>query len=307
MKKFCKILRSVSGTALTAALISTSLSGCSGLFVSTDAPELVNPSFPESSAYSYNIFSSVTPDISDISSVSSSENSGSENSDPVTSLPSGSEEYSRHPKLLEIEQHFSYNSAGRICLSDAQQKFSDKSLFVGDSICRGFSAYTVTKSQSVFAVGDVAARNFFDKDFYYNGEKTSYKDLLSKIQPEYIFLWMGMNDVNMTSAAEYCKNYEKIISLTLSNSNAKICVCAISPVNSNFTDNSLIDSFNLAIKQYIPENFSGRVSYIDFAYLFKNSSNKLADGLDSGDGIHLAPECYYAAIAEICGQLNITE
>lgn len=283
---------------IISAIIPIFLCGCSELFISTDAPELVTPSFTESSAD----FSSITP-VTDTTLVSSS----AESSAPVvTSTPETSESYSRHPRFQELEQHFFYDAAGRLCLSDEQQKLADKSLFVGDSICRGFSAYTVTKSQSVYAVGDAGARNFFNKDYYYNGQKTLYKDLLSKVQPEYIFLWMGMNDVNMTSAAEYCKNYEKIISLSLSGSSAKICVCAVSPVNSGFTDNSLIDEFNLAIKQYISDNFSDRVCYIDFAYMLKDSSNSLSTGLDSGDGIHLAPECYYAAISEICSQLNVT-
>lgn len=299
MKKFRIILQTLVGSALAAAL----LSGCSELFISTDAPEMIVPSFPESSVNSDPPFFSVP----DISSVSPSESISSEDPPQNTSSPVTSGEFSRHPRFLELEQHFSYTANGKICLSDSQQELADKSLFVGDSICRGFSTYTVTKAQSVFAVGDVAARNFFDKKFYYNGQEAEYKDVLAKVKPEYIFLWMGMNDVNMTSAAEYCKNYEKIISLSLSDSSAKICVCAVSPVNSNFTDNSLIDEFNLAIKQYISDNFSDRVSYIDFAYLLKDSTNALSKGLDSSDGIHLAPECYYIAISEICSQLKITE
>lgn len=298
MKKYNRILHTLIGSTLAAAF----LSGCSEVFISTDAPELIIPSSqPEVSVNdenSYHQFSSHTPDISSVS---------PESSAPDTSLPTASGEFSRHPRFSELEQQFSYTSDGKICLSDAEQKFTDKALFVGDSICRGFSAYKITKPQSVLAAGTVAARNFFEKDFFYNGQETSYKDLLAKTKPEYIFLWMGMNDVNMTSAAEYCKNYEKIISLTLSDSSAKVCVCAISPINSDFTDNSLIDEFNLAMQQYIPNNFSDRVSYIDFAYLLKDSSNMLSKGLDSGDGIHLAPECYYAAISEICSQLKLTE
>lgn len=305
MKKYFRIFHAAVGSALVSSL----LSGCS-LFISTDAPELISPSF-SSGINSGDFLPPITPNSEPSSESrlesSSPEGTSSETSVPEAQLPSGSGEYPRHPGLVELERHFSYNAAGNICLSDAQQKFADKSLFVGDSICRGFSAYNVTKSQSVFAAGTVAARNFFDKDFFYNGQAISYKDLLGKIQPEYIFLWMGMNDVNMTSAAEYCKNYEKIVSLTLANSAAKVIICAVSPINSNFTDNTVIDEFNLAIKQYIPENFSDRVSFLDFAYLFKDSSNSLSKGLDSGDGIHLAPECYYAAIAEICRQLNITE
>ncbi len=283
------------------SLSATLLSGCSVLFTPTETHAYVGSG----------LVSTVSADLSENTSTSqqitSSESSISDiSSSSSTSLNvSGSVSTTRNPRFLELEQEFSYDSSGRICLSTEENDFADKTLFVGDSICRGFSAYNIVKARNVYAAGSTGARNFFDKDFYYSGKETSYKDVLAEVAPERVILWMGMNDINMTSAAEYCENYRKIIDITLENSSASVYVCAITPINSTFAENSRIDAFNLAMKRYIEENFGQRVSFIDFAYLMKNENNQLSQGLDSGDGIHLAPECYYIAMLEICKQLNI--
>lgn len=143
-------------------------------------------------------------------------------------------------------------------------------------------------------------------EFQYYGQPAAYSDVLDQTKPENVFLSMGMNDVNITSAKEYCENYRKIIDFTLENSSANVYVCAITPINDlNFTEHSRIDAFNLAMRNYIVENYGRRVSFIDFGYLLKNPDNLLSAGLDSGDGIHLAPECYFIAMLEICDQLGI--
>lgn len=301
------ILQTIICTSLSAAL----LSGCSALFTPTETPAynisnlIITPdssSKNESGAESSESFHFSSAN-SDISSAPPESSTSTITSVPQQTTPSKT----RHPRFLELEQQFSYNAEGKICLSEQESAFADKTLFVGDSICRGFAAYSVTKSRNVYAVGSVAARNFFEKDFFYNGKETPYKDLLTEMNPEQVLLWMGMNDVNMTSAAEYCENYQKLINFTLENSSANVYICAITPINSDFTENSRIDAFNLAMKQYIPNNFGQRVGFIDFAYLLKNENNQLSGGLDSGDGIHLAPECYYIAMLEICKQLNVID
>ena len=62
---------------------------------------------------------------------------------------------------------------------------------------------------------------------------------------------MGMNDVNMVYEDTYCENYRKIIQATLDGSKAEVFVAAITPVCSDFCANSVIDSFNDTIKQFI--------------------------------------------------------
>lgn len=287
-------------------MLSVLFCGCSALFQPTETPAynfsnmIIDPSTSDRPA------SSSSSDI--VSFVSTPEVNSSSSVPPISvSEPDTSAVISgdRHPRFTELEQRFSYDANGKICLSESEAAFADKALFVGDSICRGFTAYNVVKTKNVYAAGSVGARNFFDMEFQYHGKATGYDEVLEEVAPESVILSMGMNDVNMTSAQEYCENYRKIIDYTLEHSGANVYVCAITPINSNFAEHSRIDAFNLAMKNYIAENFGQRVAFIDFGYLLKNGDNMLSQGLDSGDGIHLAPECYFIAMLEICDQLGI--
>ena len=283
--------------------------GCYTFFQPTETPAygaeyLINK--PEKSS-SVQSASSVLPSAPESVSSSSapSQSSSAKETSSVSKPPEPVISAARHRRFLELEKKFSYDANGRICLSESEAAFADKALFVGDSICRGFTAYNVVKAKNVYAAGSVGARNFFDMEFRYYGQSTKYDSVLSQVNPESVILSMGMNDVNMTSAQQFCENYRKIIDFTLEHSSANVYVCAITPINSNFAEHSRIDAFNLAIKNYIAENYGQRVGFIDFGYLLKNPDNMLSEGLDSGDGVHLAPECYYIALLEICEQLGI--
>lgn len=186
-------------------------------------------------------------------------------------------------------------------ISSADREFTKESIFVGDSICKGFSEYHVVGSKRVYARGNLGARSFFDYDFYYGEdfEEIDYSEVLSRTQPKYVFLSMGMNDINMTDEQQFCENYAKIIDKTLAESDAAVYVCAITPVNSKFTTNYRVDCFNLEIQKYIKENYPERVYFVDFGKHLRNEDGDLRESLTSGDGIHLAPYAYYIALWEI--------
>lgn len=305
MKK--QIILCIIGVLFIAAL----MCGCYAVFQPTETPaygasNLINKPDKASSKQPESSSSPRFESVSSVSVVSSPSSSSEESSSvPEPASSSGQISSEHHPRFLELEKKFSYDANGRICLSESEAAFADKALFVGDSICRGFTAYNVVKAKNVYAAGSVSARNFFDMEFHYYGQPTGYGEVLEQAKPENVILSMGMNDVNMTSAQQYCENYRRIIDFTLENSSANVYVCAITPISSQFAEHSRIDAFNLAMKNYIAENFGQRVGFIDFGYLLKNSDNMLSSGLDSGDGIHLAPECYYIALLEICEQLGI--
>lgn len=233
-------------------------------------------------------------------SVAQSSSSASENNS-ASSEP----DVTNNPRLRELQLRLTYGEHWKLKLSENQQALADSSLFVGDSICSGFSSYGLTSWKNSYAAGSVGTRNFFESEIKYFGEVKSYIDALSEKKPEHIFLWMGMNDVNMISAEQYAKNYKEIIDYSLENSQAEVCVFAMTPVNSDFTPNERITLFNNSLKDMITENYSERVHYIDFAYVVTDSRGMLCEDYDAGDGVHLAPDVYYLAMIEICDQLGI--
>lgn len=188
----------------------------------------------------------------------------------------------------------------QFALSEKEMSFVDHSLFVGDSICSGFSEYGIVSSDHVAAKGNLGSRSFFDYTFKFRGrEDLTYEQVLKIARPRYVFLSMGMNDVNMVYEDTYCENYRKVIEATLNGSNAEVFVAAITPVCSKFCANSVIDSFNDTMRSYIEKEFPERVHFFDFGQYLKNEQGKLRTCLHSGDGVHLGPYCYYIALWEM--------
>lgn len=184
-------------------------------------------------------------------------------------------------------------------VSVRDREFARKSLFVGDSICRGFEEYKIVHPENVCARGSIAARNFFEYGFYTDSGEDDYITALNKAVPEYVFLSMGMNDLNLTDEDTYCENYRTIIDETLENSSAEVYVAAITPINCEFTTNYRIDCFNVKMSEFLEENYPERVHYLDFAKHLKDSDGALKDCFNGGDGIHLSPYAYYVALWEI--------
>lgn len=192
---------------------------------------------------------------------------------------------------------------GALLLPKEHEELAAQSLFVGDSVCRGFYAYGVAESESVFAAGSIGARNLLDSTVYYCGKEQEYLTVLKSKNPEYLFLSMGMNDLNMSESDEFCENYKKIIDTSLENSEAEIYVCAITPIRVDFTPLERITEFNDKLKDTVAE-YSQRVHFINFTAPLKDGGGQMLEQFDSGDGIHLAPEAYYIAMHEIYKKIN---
>lgn len=191
-------------------------------------------------------------------------------------------------------------SDGALLLPKEQEELASRSLFVGDSVCRGFYAYGTAESSSVFAAGSIGARNLLEETVYYYGKEQDYLSVLKAKAPEYLFLSMGMNDLNMSEVDEYCENYRKIINLSLENSreDMEIYVFAITPIRVDFCPLERIDEFNAKLQETV-NSYPEKVHFIDFTPPLEDENGQMLEQFDSGDGIHLAPEAYYIAMHEI--------
>jgi len=201
-----------------------------------------------------------------------------------------------HPEGLDNFYNDEYAAYG---LTREEREFTESSVFMGDSICRGFAEYKVVDADNVPARGSVAARSFFDYEMYYDGSGVSFADMLKAAAPKYVFLSMGMNDINITDEDTYCENYRSIIDAALENTDGVVYVCAITPINCNFSTNYRIDCFNVKLEQFIKDNYSERVFYVDFAKHLKDAEGNLKECFNGGDGIHLSPYAYYVALWEM--------
>ncbi len=190
-------------------------------------------------------------------------------------------------------------------LTDEDNDLLSRCVFVGDSICSGLKVYDIIPAKNVVAQGNIAARNIFDFTFIVDGGEQSLLSALVALKPEYIVYSMGMNDVNITSQDEFVQNYTDLLTMTESFlPDAKLIVLSITPIdrNSSFTANENIDSFNERLSQALAEN--EKWLYVDVSPELKNSANALKTNYSSGDGIHLAPDAYYAVLSQLCGAIR---
>ncbi len=193
-------------------------------------------------------------------------------------------------------------------LPESEEELCDTALFVGDSICSGFSAWSAVNAKNVYATGNVAARNMLKYEMFYLNEPAKFVSVLNETKPERVFFSMGMNDVNITSANEFCANYKEIITTALLNSDAEIYVCAITPIsNLKFTKLARIDEFNDAMKRFIAKSYYGRVHFVSFAEPLKDENGLLSERYNGGDGIHLGKQAYFVAIHELYQQVTKAE
>lgn len=195
----------------------------------------------------------------------------------------------------------------RQSLTSAEKSFAEKSLFIGDSICRGLEAFDVLSVKNVMGAGNVAARNIFSTEYYRRGKDVSFLDVIKSEKPRHVIFWFGMNDVNMTSSAEYCENYRKVIDAALAEPIEDVYVMSVSPVCSDFTDNGRIVRFNSALMNFITENYAERVHFVDIHDSLTDENGDMAWYFSSGDGVHLNELAYYRLIVDFFAQVDLTE
>ncbi len=179
---------------------------------------------------------------------------------------------------------------------------------VGDSIASGFGAYQVLTNSYDFATGSLAARSITDYTFEYDGASYVYSDALKLSQPAYIYLSMGMNDVNMTTSDEYAENYKNIISTVQDVCpDSVIIVAGITPVSpsSTFTAQTTIQKFNEKLKETVDSIADPGVLYYDaYSAVCDAATGGLRADCDGGDGIHLSYSAYSALLSNLYPMLD---
>lgn len=174
--------------------------------------------------------------------------------------------------------------------------YGEKLTIVGDSIAYGFNAYGYVSDEQNLAQGSVGIRNIHDFSFEQNGQEVDVLDALEERQPAYIYMSMGMNDVNMCTEEEYVNYYqEAITSIQQICPDSNIVVAGITPVaaDSDYTDNADIRKFNEGLEQMVADLQQPNVVYFDaYSIVADPDTEALNPDNSGGDGIHLASTVY---------------
>ncbi|MDE5835052.1 MAG: hypothetical protein K2H26_05980, partial [Ruminococcus sp.] len=135
-------------------------------------------------------------------------------------------------------------------------------------------------------------------------------DSVAYINPSILYMSMGMNDVNNSTAEEFAERYKNTIyDIRNRCPDINIIVAGITPVSedSDFVNNNTIMSFNTALEEMVTAIDSNHVYYFDaYSIVADPETNDLRPECTGGDGIHLVSSCYYDFLDELFEMLDNT-
>ena len=159
-----------------------------------------------------------------------------------------------------------------------QEELFAKGVVIGDSITEGLSVYGILDASSVAARAGASLSNS--------------DDLLAAaaaMQPEYVFLAFGSNDLQMTGgdSEKFQENYEVFLQKVQAQfPDAKIFVNGIFPVTeqaaASDSNYARIDAFNKVLKKICKQE---KLTYIDTSDLPEQDDY-------AADGVHMNPALY---------------
>ncbi|MGN1319400.1 MAG: GDSL-type esterase/lipase family protein [Lachnospirales bacterium] len=182
------------------------------------------------------------------------------------------------------------------------ENFYKNTVFVGDSIMLGFSTYASKESSPEFvknltflaaaSYGVDAAIN--NKGLMYKGQSQPVIDSLCEINPDKIFINLGVNELNGVSAEKVGAKYETLINNIHDNlPNSKIYVLGVN----YFVKGKETDTYNnagiKAYNDYLSHNATKwDVTYLDIVSKLVDSEGYLPAELSSDNRIHLNDNGY---------------
>ncbi|MGN0692346.1 MAG: SGNH/GDSL hydrolase family protein [Oscillospiraceae bacterium] len=180
--------------------------------------------------------------------------------------------------------------------------FYDDCLFFGDSICRALSVYNdLVDPERVAAVGGGAARNLNDFTFKLHDIDYTVTTAAEAYQPDMAFLWMGVNDINITDKETYTANLEGLArEINEVSPESRIIIIGMTPTASyhEWGANATIIEYNAAAEEMVSSS-QLPMYYIDVGDVVSDENGYLLTECDGGDGMHLTQLAYYRILSKI--------
>ena len=186
--------------------------------------------------------------------------------------------------------------------------FMENTIFVGDSVCRALYVYNdLLTTKQVAATGGGAARNIYDYTFKMEDNEFTLRQAAEHYKPDVFFLWMGINDINMTDKETYAENLKGIAEDMLSLSpDSKVVILSMSPTADyhEWNANERIREYNAAAREMC-ENIDGEeIYYLDIQDILSDEEGYLLPECDSGDGLHLSQMAYTRLLSYITAAMD---
>lgn len=190
---------------------------------------------------------------------------------------------------------------------DAGQAYIDKLTFLGDSTTYGLKFYEVlsggknTTQVWTPASGTLTLYNYATATIVFpeDGQEISIVDAVTRKQPEYLVITLGVNGVAEMDEDWFKQDYTALVeSIQQASPNTKIICNSIYPVENDYQYINSINNTNIPqANEWIKAVAEATgCKYTDSASVLKAEDGSLREDYGNGDGIHLNADGFNAVL-----------
>ena len=188
--------------------------------------------------------------------------------------------------------------------------YQENLVTAGDSITLGLKYYGFIPKEHSIAGDSVSMWNLSHFSFSVGDEELELVDAVERIQPKMLYMWIGMNDVNLNMPQKFVKKYRQVIDEIRERvPDITIIIATITPVSSGckVVKNTIIRDYNAALMEMVKRIDSPDVLFFDAYSIICDNDLNLTSGYSSGDGMHLYIPCYTDIMTALFDYLDTTD
>lgn len=194
-------------------------------------------------------------------------------------------------------------AAASMSSSEYKEHFSN-SLFIGDSITVGFSAYGYIGENNVAAKVGLNPSSALTKEIEMpDGSVKTVSARAAELQPKNVYIMLGSNGIQWLSNESMLGSVSELSAeIKSADPDCSVYLLSIPPVTEVYNNEnegdimSRIKDYNAELKNIAAQNGCG---YIDITTPLQDSTGYFAPDLAEKDGIHFKGRCYTLVLDEI--------
>lgn len=188
--------------------------------------------------------------------------------------------------------------------ADMGQEYVDKFIFLGDSTTNGLGYYDIVSDSQVWtpASGTLTLNLWSTATIVYpdDGSEISIVEAVTKKQPEYMLITLGVNGISFMDEEYFITEYTKLVlAIKEASPNTKIILNSIYPVTASYSakDNGItnekIDTANIWVARIASSTGS---KYLDSESVIKDETGAMPEKLSNDSSLHFNADGYTLVI-----------
>lgn len=182
---------------------------------------------------------------------------------------------------------------------DMGESYLDKFVFLGDSTTNGLSYYEMVDPTQVWCPSN-GTFSLFNQSiirirYPETGEELTIPEILSRKQPEYLLITLGINGISSMDENYFKSEYKSLIStIQTASPNTKIIVNSMYPLCASYDTSSGItmDKVRAGNEWLKALSVEAGVYFVNTYSTLVDSTGFMPESYTNGDGLHLNPTSF---------------